>query len=183
MRLLNYLHKLFFGLYRRDMLRLKVKCHHSAAIRCEQLLALGKYIYIGPYCDINALGGVEIGSGTILGPKVVILSSTHDYNIESTLPYDKVDLVRPVTIGRGVWIGYGAQICPGVSVGDGAVIAMGSVVTKDVGKGDVVGGNPAKLLKHREIVKSKIDQLIQEEKFFHKKYWQASRPRKFKNQA
>ncbi|MDX2464374.1 MAG: acyltransferase [Porticoccus sp.] len=181
MRFLKYLRKIFFGRYRRDMLKEKIKCNHSATFRCEQRLILGEYIYIGPNCDINAVGGVSIGSGTILGPHVVILSSVHDYNIDCTLPYDKTDFIRPVTIGCGVWIGYGAKICPGISIEDGAVIAMGSVVTKNIGKGEVVGGNPAKLLKHRKMTELEINQLVKDKKFFHKKYWQDCRPREFKD--
>ena len=39
------------------------------------------------------------------------------------------ELIAPVTIGDGVWIGAGAIICAGVTVGNGTVIGAGSVVT------------------------------------------------------
>ena len=51
---------------------------------------------------------------------------------------------RPVRIGSDVWIGGGAIILPGVTIGDGAVIGAGSVVTRDVGAGETVAGNPAR---------------------------------------
>jgi maltose O-acetyltransferase len=51
---------------------------------------------------------------------------------------------RPVRIGRDVWIGGGAIILPGVTIGDGALIGAGSVVTRDVGAGVMVAGNPAR---------------------------------------
>lgn len=35
---------------------------------------------------------------------------------------------------------------PGVVIGEGAIVAGGSVVTKDVPKGAIVGGNPAKVI-------------------------------------
>ena len=35
---------------------------------------------------------------------------------------------------------------PGVIIGEGAIVAGGSVVTKDVPKGAIVGGNPAKVI-------------------------------------
>lgn len=54
-----------------------------------------------------------------------------------------------VDIGNDVWLGYGVTIMPGVKIGDGAVVAAESVVTKDVLPYSVVGGNPARVLKHR----------------------------------
>ncbi len=42
-----------------------------------------------------------------------------------------------------------AMIMPGVTIGEGAVVAANSVVTKDVEPYSVVGGNPARLVKHR----------------------------------
>lgn len=56
----------------------------------------------------------------------------------------------PVHIGNNVWIGSNVTVLPGVSIGDGAVIAAGAVVTKDVEAYTVVGGVPAKLIRHIE---------------------------------
>ncbi|GAB3932153.1 hypothetical protein GCM10028827_30120 [Mucilaginibacter myungsuensis] len=54
-----------------------------------------------------------------------------------------------VSIGNDVWIGSNAIIMDGVTIGNGAVIAANSVVTKDVGDYEIVGGVPAKLIKKR----------------------------------
>ena len=59
-----------------------------------------------------------------------------------------------VVIGHDVWIGHGTTIMSGVSIGSGAVIAANSTVVKNVMPYEVVGGNPAKLIKsrfHKEI--------------------------------
>lgn len=40
-------------------------------------------------------------------------------------------------------------VMPGVKIGDGAIVAAYSVVTRNVDPYTVVGGNPARLLKHR----------------------------------
>ena len=40
---------------------------------------------------------------------------------------------------------------PGITIGEGAVIGAGSVVVKNVPDHAVVGGNPAKVLKYRNI--------------------------------
>ncbi|EGR1072259.1 Vat family streptogramin A O-acetyltransferase, partial [Vibrio cholerae] len=60
------------------------------------------------------------------------------------LPY-KGDTV----IGNDVWLGYESTIMPGITIGDGAIVASKSVVTQDVPPYSIVGGNPAKVLKHR----------------------------------
>ena len=46
----------------------------------------------------------------------------------------------------------GAIVLPGVTIGEGAVVAAGSVVTKDVEPWTVVGGNPARFIKKRELL-------------------------------
>lgn len=53
----------------------------------------------------------------------------------------------PIRIGRGSWIGFGAQIMSGVTIGRQCVVAAGAIVVKDVPDYCVVGGNPAKILK------------------------------------
>jgi virginiamycin A acetyltransferase len=53
-------------------------------------------------------------------------------------------------VGHDVWIGLNSIILPSVnSIGNGAIIAAGSVVTKNVERYTIVGGNPAKLISHR----------------------------------
>lgn len=57
-------------------------------------------------------------------------------------------IVKPVTIGFGVWIGApNVVILPGIEIGDYSVVAAGAVVTKDVPSYKVVAGIPAKIIK------------------------------------
>ena len=67
------------------------------------------------------------------------------------------DLVRkPVVICDNVWIAMGAIVLPGVTIGEGAVVAAGAVVAKDVLPWTVVGGNPARFIKKRELTEEGI---------------------------
>ena len=104
---------------------------------------------------IECIGGVEIGEYFHTGRDLVILSTNHNY--ESTkIPYDETYIKKKVIIKDFVWCGIGVKILPGVTIGEGAIIAMGAVVTKDVPPYAIVGGNPAKVIKYRDIEKFEI---------------------------
>lgn len=94
-------------------------------------------------------GGLKIGSGTILGPRVTIHTVNHRYEGADYIPFDNHTYRQRVVIGENVWIGDKAMICPGVKIGNGAVIAMGSVVSKDIPDYSIAAGNPAKVKKMR----------------------------------
>lgn len=101
--------------------------HYS--FRCDNVhgLSLGRRVYIGPYCHFDALGGIEIDDFAIIGPHVKIWSYNHDFK-DPMVPYGINNLMRPVKIGKGSWIGLGATILPGAVIGEGAIIGAGSVV-------------------------------------------------------
>ena len=138
---------------------------HRASFNFHQKISIGKYCRIGSGCHLDGEGGIEIGDGTILASNVVLLTSSHNYEQTQMLPYDEKDKKAPVIIGKGCWLGWGVMVAPGKKIEDGAVVAMGSVVTKDVPKGAIVGGNPAKVIKYRNDLEW-LDQVTQDEAFF-----------------
>ena len=86
-----------------------------------------------------------IPAAVILVLAVVTWKGTHALD-----PHKPIEAIaKPITIGDDVWIGSHAVILPGVTIGNGAVIAAGSVVVKDVGPFQIVGGIPAKLIKEK----------------------------------
>lgn len=114
-------------------------------------ISIGNGVWINRGCEFygSMLAGnahITIGDHCALGPRVRVLSATHDYH-----RLDLPDRAASVTIGHHVWIGAGTTILPGVSIGDGAVVAAGSVVTRDVAPFSIVAGNPARFLKFREL--------------------------------
>lgn len=118
-------------------------------IRNPKKLKLGKEIFIGENCDFSFDGIIEIGSYTRIAKEVMILTANHNYKSEKLLPFDEIDYVQNVSVGKNCWIGTRSIIYPGVKIEDGAVVAAGSVVTKSVPKCAIVGGNPAKIIGYR----------------------------------
>jgi acetyltransferase-like isoleucine patch superfamily enzyme len=57
-------------------------------------------------------------------------------------------LLRTV-VERGASIGSGAVVLGDVRIGAGALVGAGAVVTRDVGPGEIVVGNPARVLARR----------------------------------
>jgi len=57
----------------------------------------------------------------------------------------------PIVVEDQVWIAADAFIAPGATIGQGAVVGARASVFKDVKPWTVVGGNPARFIKNREI--------------------------------
>lgn len=94
--------------------------------------------------SITAAKEVIIGEGTLLGADCLITDT--DFHVplgNNRWGNDVAAGSRPVTIGKGCFIGARVMILKGVSIGDGAVVAAGAVVTKDVPAEHLAAGNPA----------------------------------------
>lgn len=105
---------------------------------------IGKNVFINSGCHFQDQGGVTIGDGSLIGHNVVLATINHDFD-----PAHRVDNhPAPIVIGKNVWIGSNATILPGVIIEDGAVVAAGAVVAKSVPPNAVVGGVPARMIKH-----------------------------------
>lgn len=116
-------------------------------------ISIGNNVRIGEKCRFSGSGGITVGDNVAFGPDVTIWSTNHNYYSPSLLPYDCEPIHKPVIIEKNTWIGAKVIIAPGVTIGEGAVVGIGAVVTKDVPSCAVVGGNPAKVLKYRDMEK------------------------------
>ena len=113
---------------------------------------VGKKLFIGygVYLDVDGANRLYIGDNSSIMAQSLILMHRRNINnydgiiLQHNLPYLQLE----THIGNNVSIGMRSIIMPGVTIGDGAVIAAGSVVTKNVEPYTVVGGNPAKVIKH-----------------------------------
>jgi acetyltransferase-like isoleucine patch superfamily enzyme len=113
-------------------------------------LKIGDYSGIGDYAHIGCSGGVTIGRDVIAGPYVTFHSQEHitdalDHTIRSQGTRE-----LEVVVENDVWIGARVTFLAGARVRSGSVVAAGSVVRGEFPPNCIIGGVPAKVLKHRE---------------------------------
>ncbi|MEH6591225.1 MAG: acyltransferase [Halioglobus sp.] len=125
-----------------------VNIEHGAEFGSGAKLKIGHNSGIGVNCRVPY--DVTIGSDVMMGPGVSIIGVNHRIDDPTRPMIDQgYDERKPCTIKNDVWIGRNAIIMAGVTLGEGTVIAGGAVVTKDVCSFDIVGGNPARVIRNR----------------------------------
>ena len=112
-------------------------------------ITIGSNSGLGINCKVR--GPLEIGDNVMMGPDVVIMTNSHNFErIDIPMNIQGSAVPKKVVIGNDVWIGTRAIILPGTTIGNGAIIGAGAVVTKDVPEYGIVGGVPAKLIRSRK---------------------------------
>jgi acetyltransferase-like isoleucine patch superfamily enzyme len=109
-----------------------------------EFLTIGNCTAIGFRCMLDARAGLWIGDNVTIASDVHIIGGGHDINHPDFLP-----IPNPTVIEDYVWITSRAMILPSL-IRRGAVVAAQSLVIKDVGECEVVGGNPAKVISKRD---------------------------------
>lgn len=115
--------------------------HPSASISKTVSLGSGSVIFQ----NVVVAANVKIGNHVVILPNSII---SHDDEIGdySTLA-SSVCLSGSVKVGKFCYLGMGSLIKEGISIGDKSLVGMGSVVLKNVEKGSVYVGNPARFLR------------------------------------
>lgn len=110
-------------------------------------IIVGDYVYIGDNWAYWGEWGINIGSGTIIWPKVTIRSRNHNYKNAKYIPYDEKVEDKPVTIGENCWIWDSVMIAPGTILWEGSIVWMGAVLSWSYEPRSLIVWNPWKKVK------------------------------------
>jgi putative colanic acid biosynthesis acetyltransferase WcaF len=143
---------LLFG-WRRFLLRLfgarigkGVHVYPSVSVWAPWNLQMEDRSALGPGVNCYSVGPIFVGANATVSQNAHLCSAGHDIaDIRFRLT------IRPIRIGSNAWVAADAFVGPGVSIGEGAVVGARAAVFKEVKPWMVVGGNPAKVLKKREL--------------------------------
>jgi maltose O-acetyltransferase len=106
-------------------------------------IIVGNNVYIGHGTYIGD-GDINIEDEVVIGPYCSLTGGNHLFK-DGSVRFGGYEY-KPVTIGRGTWIGGHVTITAGVTIGSGCLIAAGAVVTMDIPNGMIAGGVPAKII-------------------------------------
>lgn len=124
----------------------KAVVYSSVRIYMPWNLAMEEYSCLSPEVDCYNVAKVKIGAHATVSQKTYLCAASHDI----TKSYNPL-IIAPIIIEDQAWIGASAFIGMGVTIGQGAIVGATASVYKNVEPWTVVGGNPAKFIKRREI--------------------------------
>ncbi len=111
-------------------------------------MQVGENFSLHDYCYVDAVGAIRVGNNVSIAHGSSLISFNHTWdNSDAPIKYNPIKGAA-IVIEDDVWIGCGVRIMPGITIGKRSIVAAGSVVVKDVPANTIVGGIPAKVLKH-----------------------------------
>ncbi len=109
-------------------------------------LEVGHYSCIGPRTQLYNKALIVIGDNAVISQGAFLCTASHD------ITDSRHSLITaPIAVKDRAWVAADAFIGMGVTIGQGAVVGARAAVFKDVEPWTVVGGNPAREIKRREI--------------------------------
>ncbi len=126
----------------------KVVIDRCATIECRGSLDVGSRTVFGHHVTIGVRESVIIGCDCLIAEMVSIRDHDHGFQDETMPMREQEPVAASVVIGDNVWIGSKATITRGAHIGHGAIVGANSVVTHDVAAGTIVGGVPARVIRH-----------------------------------
>ncbi|HQV99772.1 MAG TPA: hypothetical protein PLZ91_05590 [Bacteroidia bacterium] len=145
-----------FSIYKFDCQDERIRLFDSLKIPDERLA-----IFVHPTAYVSH--NVELSPGCVIMPNVSVTSNTRFgksviVRPGTTIGHDNIigahtsitagaSIGSCINIGEGSFIGLKACIREYLTLGKYSMAAMGAVIVKDIGEGELWGGNPAKLMR------------------------------------
>ena len=120
--------------------------YSSVRIYMPWKLKMAEYSCLAPEVDCYNVDWVIVGANSTVSQKSYLCTASHDI-YKTNIPL----ITAPIIIEEQAWVAADAFVGPGITIGQGAVVAARAVVIKDVEPWTIVGGNPAKFIKNREV--------------------------------
>ncbi|GLX86649.1 acetyltransferase [Thalassotalea loyana] len=108
---------------------------------------IGRNTRIGIGSVLNGGEKIVIGENCLISGYVYLQTSMHNHKLNTEI-INSGYTYGPITIHQDSWIGVHAVIFPSVTLGRRTVVGSNSVVNKNFTKNSIIGGIPAKELKH-----------------------------------
>lgn len=125
----------------------------SARIWAPWNLRMGHRSCLGPDVVCYNQNTVTLKDDAIVSQYAYLCTAGHDVCMMNTAGDSLI--TAPIVLESKAWIGSRAFIGMGVTIGEGAVVGATASVYKDVEPWTVVGGNPARFIKKRVIIKKR----------------------------
>lgn len=151
LKIINYYNYTHVAELRQAVRRGAQQISPTASFANGHNIVLGARVSIGAGVSIWAGSGaakIEIGDDTLIAPAVMLTAANYRYDDGSPINAQTMQ-EADITVGRDVWLGYGAVVLAGVRIGDGAIIGAGAIVRSDIPDYAIVAGNPARIIGKR----------------------------------
>ena len=129
-------------------------------------IEIGKCTFIGTGTILNSMKSISIGNNVLIAEGCTIQDhNSHSINHlerrkdvllardrykgtpSKTKVFSEIGM-GSIKIGDDCWVGKNSMILKNATIGARSIIAAGSVVTKSFPEDVMIGGNPAKIIKH-----------------------------------
>lgn len=150
---------------------LRGKCAKHLFAECSGGVNVEQGAYFGNGSNFHVLGNAGIGKDftchnrivtihgeLMMGEDVLFQGGGHRFDNPDLPLSQQGDLPdTPLEIGEDVWIGARAIVLHGCTrIGAHSIIGAGAVVTKDVPDYAIVGGNPARVIRMRNLQRDRL---------------------------
>jgi putative colanic acid biosynthesis acetyltransferase WcaF len=118
----------------------------SAYIPSPKNLSMGIHSTLGPEVKLH-IGKTIIGNKVTISQRTYLCSATHE-TTSINIPF----VAGTIIIKDFVWVAAEAFIMTNITIEKGAIVGARSAVFKNIEEWCIVGGNPAKFIKKREMI-------------------------------